>query len=243
LNAGDAWGHSNSVSQFVCPSPGNCAYQVPANLATFSAAGTGSLSGNGFTGGIQAGYNWQWNKVVTGIEVDFNSFNARRSLSSNGLIPSPAGGAGTVGTFTVTTAANADWLFTARGRLGWEVAPSYLIYATGGLAVSEIKVSNFFADNNNPPLPITTGASSSNTTRIGWTIGGGIEGALGRNWTVKAEYLYVDLRSVSTTAVTNIVPFATVPDVLASSADFHANIVRVGINYKFGYTPVAIVTK
>ena len=42
---------------------------------------------------------------------------------------------------------------------------------------------------------------------------------LGGPWSIKAEYLYVDLGSGGS--------------VLGSSADFHTNIVRAGLNYRF----------
>jgi outer membrane immunogenic protein len=163
-------------------------------------------------------------KVVTGLEADFNSLSFHKSSSLGG--PVPVGGL----SFAVTTAVDTSWLATARGRLGWEVTPGYLIYATGGLAVTEIKVSNSFADNF---APVVSGTSSTRKTKAGWTIGGGIEAALQGNWTVKAEYLYVNFGSVSTTFATNTVAPATVADVMTTSADLRASIVRVGFNYKF----------
>jgi opacity protein-like surface antigen len=39
----------------------------------------------------------------------------------------------------------------------------------------------------------TVNAFSQSTTAFGWTIGGGVEFAFDPNWSVKAEYLYVDM--------------------------------------------------
>lgn len=228
LNAGVAWGHSDVNSAFSCPPAGVCFYNNPLNLAAFSAAGTGSLSETGFIGGVQTGYNWQSGNIVTGVEADFNSFNVRKSSSVSGLVPVPLAAE----SFLVTTGINTDWLFTARGRLGWTITPGCLLYATGGLAVSQIEVTNSFANNLAAPFAVS-GASNSSRTKAGWVIGGGAEAALSGNWTLKAEYLYVDLGSVSTTLATNIPTFTTAADVMTTSANLRASIVRAGVNYRF----------
>jgi outer membrane immunogenic protein len=229
LNAGAAWGHSDVNSAFSCPGPGSCFYSNPLNVAAFSAAGTGSLSDTGFIGGIQTGYNWQSGKLVAGVEADFDSFSFHKSNSVGGLVPVPLAGE----SFLVATEVRTDWLFTARGRFGWALAPGYFFYGTGGLALSEIKVANSFANTLTAAFDAVAGASSSSTTKAGWTVGVGIEAALSGNWTVKAEYLYVDLGSLSTTLVTNIPTFNQVGDVMTTSANLRANIARAGVNYRF----------
>ena len=68
------------------------------------------------------------------------------------------------------------------------------------------------------------------STKTGWTIGGGVEYALpASNWSAKFEYLYADLG----TAPCDIAHCAT-PSI-ASSIDtsFHANVVRIGVNYRY----------
>jgi outer membrane immunogenic protein len=50
-------------------------------------------------------------------------------------------------TFAVTTSVDTSWLFTARPRIGWLVQPQLLLYATGGLAVTNLKVGNNVSDN------------------------------------------------------------------------------------------------
>jgi len=72
-NAGWAWGNSSATSVFTCPTP-VCSRSIAANLAAFGAGATGSSSPNGFTGGLQAGYNWQAGSAVYGLETDFNAF-------------------------------------------------------------------------------------------------------------------------------------------------------------------------
>jgi outer membrane immunogenic protein len=226
-NAGYAWGRSDPTTNFICPTGAgvaSCAYSFPQNLAAVNAAGTGPLSTNGFTGGVQAGYNWQTGNVVYGVETDFESFNLKGSRAVTG--PFPLDGT----SFFVNSSNSADWLYTLRGRLGWTFTPTVLLYATGGLALTDQHISNAFNDNF---APVTAGASSASQTRPGWTVGAGAEFALSSRWTGKVEYLYTDFGTVSTTLATNTIPAVLGPNVMTTSADLHASLVRVGLNYRF----------
>ena len=73
-------GRFRSRSVFSCG--GSIPYQAvrtifPLNLAAVTAAATGSVNMNGFTGGGQAGYNWQAGTWIYGVEADFNAFNLK----------------------------------------------------------------------------------------------------------------------------------------------------------------------
>ena len=81
LNAGYAFGTSNQNT--VVSAPGT--WFVGGEPAAVAVAGAGSASPKGFTGGIQLGYNWQWNRVVFGLEADANAFMLKGS--SNGAAP------------------------------------------------------------------------------------------------------------------------------------------------------------
>jgi outer membrane immunogenic protein len=112
-------------------------------------------------------------------------------------------GSATCGITTCETRNN--WLGTVRGRLGYAF-DRFLPYVTGGLAVGNVKTS-------------VAGFGDSDETRAGWTLGGGIEASIAGPWTAKVEYLYVDLGDTGS--------------VLGSDANFHTNIVRAGLNYRF----------
>ena len=105
-----------------------------------------------------------------------------------------------------------------------------MIYATGGLAVGNEK----FTQN----ITLLNGGAETalfSTTRTGWTVGGGVEYALHRNWSVKGEYLYVDYGTVNATG-NNTLGFGALPPgpfFTASSVHLTTNIVRVGLNYQF----------
>jgi hypothetical protein len=54
--------------------------------------------------------------------------------------------------------------------------------------------------------------------------------ARGHNWTVKVEYLYIDLGSYTNT-LTGLTPFTPI----ALSTHVTDNIVRAGVNYHFNF--------
>jgi outer membrane immunogenic protein len=186
-----------------------------------------SLGYHGFIGGGQIGYNWQVGSWVYGLEADFDGASAK--------------GDATVGPITVpghvpqttTFHRELDWLATVRGRVGVTVAPAFLVYATGGLAVGETKIGNSYICPTCAP-PAFTEASTTNSvsnTSAGWTVGAGAEWMFAPNWSVKAEYLYADLGKHSSTIVYTYGPVFT--SSMTSTARDTVNIVRGGINFHF----------
>lgn len=129
-----------------------------------------SGDGDGFLGGVQAGYNWQTGAFVFGLETDFQGSSGRGDISGGGL--------GTIGTL------KSPWFGTIRGRVGYAM-DRWMLYVTGGGAYAHLDFDG--------TLP--TGAFSSSTTAWSWTIGGGVEAMLWDRWSGKLEYLYIDTPS------------------------------------------------
>ena len=207
----------------------------PANTASINENGSGSVSADAAVGGVQIGFNVQQGKLVAGLEVDFGAFdlNGSRGVAN---FPYPAT---PPSTYTTRASMDTDWLFTARARLGWALQPNLLIYATGGLALTNLRVSNSFSDDSD-----TAGVGGASRTQVmtGWTLGGGAEFVLSRGWSVKAEYLYVDIGSTTVRSSVVCGPTATfdcsapppvTPSPFTTSSDLSAHIARVGLNYKF----------
>lgn len=173
-------------------------------LATPASGDQFRLGGLGGIGGGQIGYNWQFGNflgfgnLVLGVEADIqgSGINDDRTVAINQKL---------------------DWFGTARGRVGLATG-SVLTYFTGGLAYGNVKTT--FAD---PVTPANSLALSN--TRTGWTIGSGIEAALGGNWTGKVEYLYIDLGNQN-----GITPV----DGSVLGSDVRANVFRAGLNYRIG---------
>src|SRR6201999_3995335 len=133
-----AWGRNSESSVFTAPAP-----FLAVDTTAVSASSSPGLKANGVTGGAQAGYNWRSGAVLYGAEADFNAFNLRGTANGTFPFPStlPGGAVGLPTTFFSTaTSVSSDWLFTARGRLGW-ANDSLLLYGTGGVAVANGKVN------------------------------------------------------------------------------------------------------
>jgi outer membrane immunogenic protein len=170
--------------------------------------------------GMQAGYNWQVANWVFGFETDINKLGAQGNTQFAGIDP---------GKGPDQLSSRYDWLGTARGRVG-VTGGNALFYATGGLAYG--RVSHQY----NYDITNIGGANqifNSSGTAVGWTVGGGIEYALGRNWSVKAEYLYVNLPA-SGLNLTGL-QFGNNPGATNTTLRFNnnLNIVRLGANYRF----------
>jgi outer membrane immunogenic protein len=221
-NVGYSWGKSDTSVSFFDSVTGALVGQ---DSKTFSL--------NGVIGGGQIGYNWQTGKWVWGLETDIQASGQKGSadfVCASGCGPGPV---------TETLNQKLDWFGTVRGRLGFTVTPTVLLYGTGGLAYGDIKTDGTISD------PVTFNTS---TVKTGWTAGAGIEARISGNWTAKLEYLYMDLGNVSggTVATPIFVPpcttvFAarggcnnTLNSTFSSTGSgITDNIVRVGVNYKF----------
>jgi outer membrane immunogenic protein len=233
-NAGAAWGRSNATTSPNC----NYALNPPgyfcdttagaANAALVAGAGSGGIAAGGFTGGVQAGYNWQVNNLIYGLETDFGAFSLRGSRQGPGVFV--VGVTVAPGdTFTAGSSFATDWLYTFRGRVGMTLSSTWMGFVTGGLALTDLKVSNSYSDN-------IGGSESGSASKLqaGWAIGGGLEWALAQNWSAKVEYLYVSFGKVTATGnITNPTIGPGYAQALSTSSDLTASIARVGVNHKF----------
>jgi outer membrane immunogenic protein len=156
----------------------------------------GSENMNGIIGGGQLGYNWQTGAWVFGLEADFQGSDQHANFAGGGL----------------TETDSVPWFATFRGRIGYAVAPQWMLYVTGGGAVVDFKAQ----------ATAPGGTATFESAQAGWTIGAGVEGAITRNWSWKAEYLHIDTGTVNTTIVG-----------LPASFRITDEIGRFGINYRF----------
>jgi outer membrane immunogenic protein len=197
-NAGWAWGR-----------------QSTAPIISGSGPVSTSTAISGVIGGGQIGYNWQFNRIVLGLEADFQASGQNGDFTTNNSV---AG-------VTVTKTANEklDYFGTVRGRIGYTWS-QYLAYFTGGWAYGHATFSGVDA-----AIGAFDVFSGPGNMANGWTVGGGLEWAFLDRWSAKIEYLYVDFGSDSRTSITN-----TARNVTGTSNDLTDNIVRVGVNYRFG---------
>ena len=235
LNGGYSWGNASNT------------------ITTTVPVAAGSQHMDGWVFGGQAGYNWQFNRSwVFGLEGDINAtgqdgtglFGPSTTVTT--VVPGFAAVALPTRTTTTTATGSLEeklsWLATFRGRIGVLPSDRVLLYVTGGLAVGEVKTTAGATTTTTtalsfgtPPGPTSVSSlAGSSSTQAGWTIGAGVEGAIGGNWTATLEYLYVDLGTVNTTFA-GTAPFAPIN----TSAHVTDNILRAGVNYRFGGPVVA----
>jgi len=190
-----------------------------------------------FTAGVQSGYNLQCGNVVFGIESDINwvgfdndndelghkrwnyytekwereRFNRDRSM---------------------------DWFGTIRGRLGW-TNDRVMVYATGGLAYTELErghrgIGRDWKDGHDWGW---SNFDDSDDIQWGWTAGGGVEWLWSPNLSFKAEALWIDFEDDSNDRVIKFEDYYghTWEDRKRFDFDDSMVVVRVGLNYKFGY--------
>jgi len=215
-NAGIAW---SSTLVGYSGGPGTAAFFANNEFPTSLAPGAG-----GYLGGAQLGYNWQLSPAwLVGLEADIQGGNYKGNADI------------TLTTFTTSVEQHSNWFGTVRGRVGVLVGPNILFYGTGGFAYGQTEASQSAIATGftlaTCPATLPCAAGSATTTRYGWSAGAGIETMVAPNWTVRAEYLYVDLGTQSLTVTT---PVFAPPVTFTSSNPFRENILRIGFNYKFG---------
>ena len=196
------------------------------------AAGSGTITASGFTGGIQAGYNWQGPNLIYGLETDFGAFHLRGSRQGSGSYPVSSPGVNLGNPFAINSSFNTDWLYTLRARIGVPVSSNLMAYATGGLALTRLGVSNSFSDNVLLSFA-TAGSANGSETKAGWVVGGGLEYALVNNWSIKAEYLFMEFGKVTAIGTIFNPNFGGYSQGISTSSDLTAQVARVGVNRRF----------
>jgi outer membrane immunogenic protein len=179
----------------------------------------GAKHDGGF-GGAQLGLNWQTGSFVLGVETDIQGADIGRTSTTTSV-----GAANRV----VTGRDHIDWFGTVRGRAGVAV-DQVLFFGTAGLAYGGVQSSA-----SNIVLPVGAGGAFTGTTtntRVGWAAGAGVEWGFAPGWTVKGEYLHVDLGSSNVTILDPV----NFPNAFATYRFNHVfDTVRVGVNYRFDW--------
>jgi len=242
INGGYTWSDSDTVhtdSRNLDPFNGlgsEAVYNIAAaQLATFSL----SASNDGFIGGGQIGYNQQFGRwFLLGAEADMQGVfdSDQRTRADSSLTPVPG--------FPIVQSAQVfreiDSIGTIRGRVGITLMPCLLIYGTGGFAygetISRTDITQIVL--NAPAIPNSYHSHGQwDNLRPGWTGGGGLEWMFMTHWSIKAEYLFYDLGSV-TYHLSRLKNFNTSGTLFTDTAPtshtkFEGNIVRGGLNFHF----------
>lgn len=165
---------------------------------------------DGWYAGGQIGFNWQNGRSpwVLGVEVDSAFADIGRDVSN-------------ITNYSFASAfSKINYFGSARVRVGYAVDRA-LFYGTGGVAWAHNELS-LYANQNY----VGTLATSANS-HVGFALGLGLEWALSRSWTLKAEYLYNDFGSANYLA-------GTVPGGVDAGLRFGMG--RLGVNYVFDWS-------
>jgi len=179
----------------------------------------GTITGNdkGFTIGSYGGYNYQCGSALIGIETDLSYFGAENRLGCDGC--------------GLSFSSSMNWFGSLRGRVGVVADDNILLFATGGLAYSD--VDHQFSDPFAPNGPFTR---HNDNAVVGWTLGGGFEIFLRDHWAFRGDAAYVDL---GTDKQTDTFDPCGAPDGtcrLRTTFEDSFWVTRIGLTYLFSAT-------
>ncbi len=232
-DVGSAWASSSYHTNPNCP---------PSTFSVFcdSTAGSivnGTAVGNSGTGQLNltranldahVGHNWVVRNFIIGAEAEFGSLNLSKTVIANGIFPFPFLG----NAYTVNNSISTSWLGTLRLRVGTVIKEHYLIYAAGGLAFTDFKLSSGYNDNAvGFGFPGGSGYNSKSRISSGWTLGAGGEWQFADNYSAEIEYLYVKFNQLNLNVPLSNTPAYT--QTMKVNADLSTQIARIGFNYKF----------
>jgi outer membrane immunogenic protein len=178
-----------------------------------------SVNPSAFIGGIEGGSRYQFAKLVVGWEGDITWGNLNGTSTTAFTSPVVPG-------VTISRSITADtkWTATATSTVG-VAHNNWLLYGKAGVAWENVSYTDNWSAGG---IGLFGGTGSD--SRVGWTVGTGVEWAVWNNWSVKAEYDYLDF-GTKTIAINGT---------LAGGVGFapgiqdhdHINQFKVGINWK-----------
>jgi outer membrane immunogenic protein len=183
-NLGGKWGKFIESVRTDTASLPAAAITIPAETVSFNSTPASPV------GGVQMGYNLQYQSLLLGGEADLNAMR----LSEEKII-----GPGFKSDIYVpgdSIRTRSDWTYSLRARVGY-VWENWLLYLTGGLALTDVKVRADFVQVTDGPLVFPEATGSSSRILLGGTIGAGTEYAFAKHWSVGGEYRYTAYQTKS----------------------------------------------
>jgi outer membrane immunogenic protein len=170
------------------------AFPEPTDATFITPFGSRDLSASGVVAGGFLGYNYQWHSFVLGAEADVDYVGLSDSFNSGILFVNPGSG----DAIGVRQSYETNYRATVGPRVGyaWD---KFLIYATGGLAIGDLKFSQKVVE----PVETFRQGGSVDDTQVGWTAGGGVAYCITEHWSARVEYRYTDLGCVDFASVGN----------------------------------------
>jgi len=220
---------------------GTCSTWVPQGAA-IEPSGRSELynricPGGAIVGGVQMGYNYQYDKVILGLAADLDYWGAKkqsRSVKYSNDAPPP-------GTYGFSDDLGPEGFAVIGPRVGYAGLIQWLPYLRVGAVITDRARNSTLSFIPAGEVKSTASFSGGrNFSTIGWAAGGGAEYGLNGPWSLTAEYLHVNLgKGSDVTAACDgsaaaCAPFSGI-SFDSTRAAFSANVFRIGINYWFGY--------
>jgi outer membrane immunogenic protein len=165
---------------------------------------TYAQNGASVVGGVQAGWQKQWEKFVVGVEVGYSAL----SFDSTTASPILEG---------VTRSVEVRDLLTVMGRLGYADG-RWLAYTKAGWASAQVDIT--LRDT------VASDVASAGERASGWTAGVGIDYALTHNLFLGVEYNYLYVRA-------DVAPLP-IAETRFGDADVDMQTLVLRLNYRFG---------
>jgi outer membrane immunogenic protein len=183
-----------------------------------------TTSGSSFIGGIEGGDRYQIGKLVVGWEGDIAWGDTGGTSTTSFGIPGA--------TFNRTLTTSIQWTATATSTVGI-AHNNWLVYGKAGVAWAHLDDTyNSSLSAAGGTVPFFTGAGGQD--RVGWTVGTGVEWAVWNNWSIKAEYDYIDFGNKTTSVSGTILPgVAGLGGTVGLQDSLTVQQVKVGVNWRF----------
>lgn len=218
VNGGGLWAPGLTETQVLFPGD----FAIPGVPTSYKFSSYGGLIG------AQTGFNKQFGSFVVGAVADYDfAIGATARQAASG----PYFGT----TYFTGQSEQLQSLGTIRGRIGFTPMDDVLIFATGGLAFGETAIKSslsFGAGGANPGL-----AGSRNQLAVGFAAGGGVEYALGPQWSLGLEGLYYNLGPAHVASLPQFgIPAGFASPETDSTFAFSGYTLRLSLNYEFDST-------
>ena len=174
--------------------------------------------GRGFSGGVHLGYNYVIKSWVVGVEADINASRIRGTISDSGDTVDPNN------VDAASLRSHVMWLGAVGPRIGYTIGNT-LVYAAGGLGFAGMRYKG--TEDGGVGF-------RQNETRLGWAVGAGVEYALDKRWSVRADYRYFDLGRNNYPGVILASNGNETDQLDPARTEERIHAIRVGLTYSFG---------
>jgi outer membrane immunogenic protein len=193
-----------------------------------------------FVGGVQIGYNFQYDQWVWGFGLDYDYWSAKdhnRSFTYDGALGGPAG------TYNFSGKVSPNGFGILGPRIGYAVDNFLPYFRVGGVFTGGSRNSNatFTAAGNTSGVPDAVFSGGKNFKSSGFGVGVGLDVMVADSLFVRGEFTHVSLGKGTNEATSCSPAGSAACSFFGSDAfelnnihnSFSANIFRVGLNYKF----------